>query len=214
VLVIVFAAPLATHIPLATLAAILFVVAWNLSEMHRVMSMLRRAPRADVVILLVTLFLTVFVDLVVAVNIGVILATLHFLRRMAASVEVTALPEEDLPLNQTGEVTTLPKDVMIFRIDGPFFFAAAESFERALTFTNNQPRVVILSLRRVPFVDMTAIGKLEHVMHDLQKRHIRVILAEANALVTEKLERAGLIDLAGREQVFTGLSAAIVSASI
>jgi SulP family sulfate permease len=162
----------------------------------------------------VTLFLTVFVDLVVAVNIGVILATLHFLRRMAASVEVTALPEEDLPLNQSGEVTTLPKDVMIFRIDGPFFFAAAESFERALTFTNSQPRVVILSLRRVPFVDMTAIGKLEHVMHDLKKRHIRVILAEANTLVTEKLERAGLLDLAGREQVFTELSAAIVSANI
>ena len=213
VLVIVFAAPLASHIPLTTLAAILFVVAWNLSEMHRVMSMLRRAPRADVVILLVTLFLTVFVDLVVAVNIGVILATLHFLRRMAASVEVSALPEEDLPLNQLGEVATLPKDVMIFRIDGPFFFAAVESFERALTFTNSQPRVVILSLRRVPFVDMTALGKLEHVMHDLKKRHIRVILAEANTLVTEKLERAGLLDLAGREQVFTELSAAIVSAS-
>ena len=213
-LVIVFAAPLAKHIPLATLAAILFFVAWNLSEIHRVMSMLRRAPRADVVILLVTLFLTVFVDLVVAVNIGVILATLHFLRRMAASVEVTALPEEDLPLNQSGEVATLPKDVMIFRIDGPFFFAAVESLERALTFTNSQPSVVILSLRRVPFVDMTALGKLEHVMHDLQKRHIRVILAEANTLVTEKLERAGLFDLAGREQVFTELSAAIVSANI
>jgi SulP family sulfate permease len=133
---------------------------------------------------------------------------------MAASVEVTALTEEDLPLNQTGEVTTLPKDVMIFRIDGPFFFAAAESFERALTFTNSQPRVVILSLRRVPFVDMTAIGKLEHVMRDLKKRHLRVILAEANTLVTEKLERAGLLDLAGREQVFTELSAAIVSANI
>jgi len=213
VLVIVFAAPLASHIPLTTLAAILFVVAWNLSEMHRVMSMLRRAPRADVVILLVTLFLTVFVDLVVAVNIGVILATLHFLRRMAASVEVSALPEEDLPLNQLGEVATLPKDVMIFRIDGPFFFAAVESFERALTFTNSQPRVVIISLRRVPFIDMTALGKLGHVMYDLKKRHIRVILAEANTLVTEKLERAGLLDLAGREQVFTELSAAIVSAS-
>ncbi len=214
VLVIVFAAPLASHIPLATLAAILFVVAWNLSEIHRVMSMLRRAPRADVVILLVTLFLTVFVDLVVAVNIGVILATLHFLRRMAASVEVSALPEEDYPLNQSGGITSLPKDVMIFRIDGPFFFAAAESFERALTFTNSQPRVVIISLRRVPFVDMTALGKLEHVIHDLQKRHIRILLAEANSLVTEKLERAGLLDLAGRQQVFTELSAAIVSANI
>jgi SulP family sulfate permease len=214
VLVIMFAAPLATHIPLATLAAILFVVAWNLSEMHRVRSMLRRAPRADVVILLVTLFLTVFVDLVVAVNIGVILATLHFLRRMAASVEVSTLPEEDLPLNQSGEVTTLPKDVMIFRIDGPFFFAAAESFERALAFTNAQPRVVILSLRRVPFIDMTALSKLEHVMHDLQKRHIRVILTEANTLVTEKLERAGLLDLVGRNHVFVKLFDAIAAASL
>lgn len=214
VLVIMFAAPLATHIPLATLAAILFVVAWNLSEMHRVRSMLRRAPRADVVILLVTLFLTVFVDLVVAVNIGVILATLHFLRRMAASVDVSALPEEDYPMNQSGEVSTLPKDVMIFRIDGPFFFAAAESFERALAFTNAQPRVVILSLRRVPFIDMTALSKLEHVMHDLQKRHIRVILTEANTLVTEKLERAGLLDLVGRNHVFVKLFDAIAATSL
>ena len=69
-------------------------------------------------------------------------------------------------------------------------------------------------MRRVPFVDMTAISKLEHVMLDLQKRNIRIMLAEANTLVTEKLERAGLLDLAGREQVFTTLSAAIVSANI
>ena len=88
VLIILFLAPLAVHVPLAALAAILFVVAWNMSEARHFVRMMRRAPAADVVILLVTFVLTVFVDLVVAVNIGVILATLHFLRRMASSVEV------------------------------------------------------------------------------------------------------------------------------
>ena len=89
-------APLAVHIPLAALAAILFVVAWNMSDARHVVQMVRRAPRADVVILLVTLLLTVFADLVVAVNVGVLLAMLQFLRRMACSVEVRQATEEEL----------------------------------------------------------------------------------------------------------------------
>src|SRR3546814_9207091 len=88
ILVLLFLAPLAASIPLATLAAILFMVAWNMSEIRHVVKMVRRAPRADVIILLVTFGLTVFADLVVAVNIGVVLAMLHFLRRMAESVVV------------------------------------------------------------------------------------------------------------------------------
>ena len=96
VLIVLFLAPLAVHVPLAALAAILFVVAWNMSEARHFVKMIKRAPRADTVILLVTFGLTVFADLVVAVNIGVILATLHFLRRMASSVEVQRVSEQDL----------------------------------------------------------------------------------------------------------------------
>ncbi len=206
VLVIVLAAPLAVYVPLAALAAILFVVAWNMSELRRAISLIRRAPLADVVILLVTFVLTVFVDLVVAVNIGVILAMLQFLRRMAASVDVTELHATDL------NRSALPAGVLVFRIDGPFFFGAVEHFERTLGFTHTDPRVLILSLERVPFMDMSGISALEMAIRDLQRRGVRVMLAGANQRVSDKLTHAGLVQLVGAQWVFADLSAAIAAA--
>ncbi|HEY9573447.1 MAG TPA: SulP family inorganic anion transporter, partial [Pusillimonas sp.] len=137
ILVLLFLAPLAASIPLATLAAILFMVAWNMSEIRHVVKMVRRAPRADVVILLVTFGLTVFADLVVAVNIGVVLAMLHFLRRMAESVVVRRQDPQTLQreLDHDG-LSSLPSDVLVYAIEGPFFFAAVDAFQRALTDTN------------------------------------------------------------------------------
>lgn len=198
VIMLLLAAPLAVHIPLASLAAILFVVAWNLSDVPHFMGMIKRAPLADVVILLVTFALTVLVDLVVAVNIGVILATLNFLRRMAASVEVSAMYEIDLQneLAKLGK-TSLPDGVLVFSIDGPFFFAAAETFKRALTFTHSLPRVLILRFERVPFIDITGIDTLAGIIRELQQQQVRIILTGANQRLTEKLGKAGLLDLVG-----------------
>ena len=200
VLVILFLAPLAVNVPLAALAAILFVVAWNMSEVRHVVHMIRRAPRADVAILLVTFGLTVFVDLVVAVNIGVILATLHFLRRMAASVEVQQVDAQELhdELAARG-AGPLPPDVLVYKVEGPFFFGAVENFERALAFTHTDPRVLILRLRWVPFMDITGVQALEEAIQDLQRRGVRVMITGANARVTDKLERAGVVALIGRE---------------
>lgn len=142
VLIILFLAPLAVHIPLAALAAILFVVAWNMSEARHFVRMVRRALPADVVILLVTFALTVFVDLVVAVNIGVILATLHFLRRMASSVEVEQQTEQQLHDEFGHRGMKLPQGVLVYRVEGPFFFGAVENFERALASTHTDPKVL------------------------------------------------------------------------
>ncbi|HEX5125233.1 MAG TPA: SulP family inorganic anion transporter, partial [Rhodocyclaceae bacterium] len=155
ILIILFLAPLAANIPLAALAAILFVVAYNMSELKHFARMVRRAPRADVAILLITFSLTVFTDLVVAVNIGVILATLQFLRRMASSVEVQQVAEHEInrELVHLG-FTKLPPGVLVFGIEGPFFFGAVEQFERALAQTHTDPRVLVLRLRRVPFMDI------------------------------------------------------------
>ncbi|MDO9064215.1 MAG: SulP family inorganic anion transporter [Sulfuricella sp.] len=123
VFIILFLAPLAASVPLAALAAILFVVAYNMSEIKHFTHMVRRAPRADVAILLITFGLTVFTDLVVAVNIGVILATLQFLRRMASSVEVQQITEKELGMELTYQgLMTLPPGVLVYAIDGPFFF--------------------------------------------------------------------------------------------
>lgn len=210
VLIVLFLAPLAVNVPLAALAAILFVVAWNMSEAKHFVRMARRAPRADVVILLVTFALTVFADLVVAVNIGVILATLHFLRRMATSVEVRQATEQELGLEfaHLGFVS-LPPGVLVYTVEGPFFFGAVENFERALAGTHTDPSVLIIRLRWVPFMDITGLQTLDEVIRDLHQRRVRVMLVGANARVQAKLERAGIVDLIGAENRFARLDEAL-----
>lgn len=210
VLVVLFLAPLAADIPLAALAAILFVVAWNMSEVRHFAHMVRRAPKADVAILLITFVLTVLTDLVVAVNIGVILATLHFLRRMAASVDVQLLPGDEVNAELTsGGHRALPPGVLVYGIEGPFFFGAAENLERVLGQTHTDPRVLIIRLRRVPFVDITGLQTLEEVIGELHKRGVRVLLCEANRRVHAKLERAGVLRLLGADNYEADLGAAI-----
>ena len=209
VLIILLLAPLASHVPLAALAAILFVVAWNMSEARHFVRMVRRAPPADVVILLVTFALTVFVDLVVAVNIGVILATLHFLRRMASSVEVQAQTAQQLHEEFGHRGLRFPPGVVVYRVEGPFFFGAVENFERALASTHTDPEVVILRLRWVPFMDITGLQTLEEVVRDLQRRKVRVMITGANERVAGKLEKAGLVELLGRENFCVDLPHAL-----
>ena len=208
--VIVALAPLAVHIPLCALAAILFVVAWNMSELPHFVRMLRRAPRYDVGILLVTYVLTVFVDLVVAVNIGVILASLVFLQRMASAVEVRVHQHADLESElRAAGLEQLPNDVVVYGIDGPLFFGGASNLEHALVSSHTLPRVLIIRLGRVPFMDVTALNALEEVATTLQKRGVRVMLSEANVRVSGKLHNAGLTELLGADAVHASLSAAL-----
>jgi len=212
VLVLLVLAPLAVNVPLAALAAILFVVAWNMADARHFMHMARRAPGADVAILLVTFALTVFADLVVAVNIGVILATLHFLRRMASSVEVRQATAEELgeEMERQG-LGRLPEGVLVYTVEGPFFFGAVENFERALAGTHTDPRVLIIRLRWVPFMDITGLQTLEEAVRDLQRRGVRVMLSGANERVQAKLERAGVIDLVGRGNSFSEFGDALAA---
>jgi SulP family sulfate permease len=201
-------APLAANIPLAALAAILFIVAWNMSEVRHVVSMTRRAPIADVAILWVTLLLTVFADLVVAVNVGVILATLHFLRRMADSVEVSRHDE----LGPDPDLEHLPPDTLVYQIEGPLFFAAVEPFERALAETHTDPRTVIIRLGRAPFMDITGLQALRDAIADLRRRGVNVIICEANSRVRMKLDRAGVLEVIGHENAPETLADAVALA--
>ena len=211
VLVLVSLAPLAVHIPLAVLAAILFVVAWNMSEAKHFVRMLRRAPRADVTILLVTFGLTVFADLVIAVNIGVILAMLQFMRRMAASVAVTQATSAELQDELALRGQTLPEGVLVFTVTGPLFFGAVENFERALAHTHADPKAVIVRMDGIPFIDITGLQSLEEAIRDLQKRGVRVILAGANPRVAAKLRRAHVLQLVGADNFVPDLAAAITA---
>ena len=194
VAIILFLAPLAAHIPLAALAAILFVVAWNMSEAGHFAHILKKAPRADRAILLITFVLTVFADLVVAVNVGVLLAVLHVIRRMTETFD--AHPADDKLLARHG-IEVLPADTLVYDIEGPLFFGAVENLERALLSTHTDPKTLVIRLRLVPFMDLTGIQTLENVIAKLAKRGIRVVICEANTRVRHKLEKAGVLGEAG-----------------
>jgi len=210
-LVLLLLAPLASRIPLCTLAAILFVVAWNMSEVRHFARMARTAPRSDVAILLITFALTIFTDLVIAVNIGVILAMLQFLRRMASSVEVLKVDEGQLKpeLDASGR-SRLPPNVLVYAIEGPFFFGAVDALERALQQTHSDPAFLVIRLRRVPFMDITGIQALGEAIDNLQRRGVQVLLCEANMRVLRKLVRAGIIRRAEEPRhYYADLSAAL-----
>jgi SulP family sulfate permease len=194
VAVLLLLAPLAAGIPLAALAAILFVVAWNMSEVRHFGHMLARAPTADRAILAITFLLTVFADLVVAVNVGVILAILHFLRRMAEVTDTQAVDPRSLQAELAAAgLTELPAGVLVYEVSGPMFFGAVENFERALVQTHTDPGTLIIRLQRVPFIDMTALLTLGEVIGKLRGRGVRVLLSEANGRVLGKLRGIGLL---------------------
>lgn len=212
VLIVLLLAPLVSNVPLAALAAILFIVAYNMAEIRHFARMVRRAPRADVAILLITFFLTVLVDLIVAVNIGVILATLQFVRRMSSSVEVLQLTEAHLERELNGQgLQKLPPGVLAYAIEGPFFFGAVENFERVLLETHTDPRILVLRLRRVPFMDITGLQTLEEVIQRMTRRGVRVILCEANQRVRDKLALAGVLLAAGEGNYFDTLGDALAA---
>lgn len=210
IIIVLALAPLAVNIPLATLSAILFVVAWNMSEAGHFLKLLRRAPRADVVILLLTFTLTVFADLVVAVNIGVIIAILHFVKRMAASVEVTQHTSEHLSMElQQHNLPALPRDIAVYALDGPFFFAAAETFERVMASIAQPPRILIIRLKWVPFMDITGLQALEEMIKHFQHQEVQVMICGANPRVTQKLNRAGIVDLLGKPHIYKDFEQAL-----
>ncbi len=183
--VLLVLAPMAAHIPLASLSAILFVVAWNMSEPHQVRTILRHAPPADRVVLVVTFLLTVFVDLVVAVNAGVILAVLHFLRRMSQSVRMRTLVDED--------------GTRVYQVEGPLFFAAVGLIELTVRGLPDSMRHWVLDLSQTPFIDETAIQALEEAVRSLRDRGIKTTLVAANDLVLKKLKAHGTLTLLGED---------------
>jgi sulfate permease, SulP family len=213
ILVILLLAPLASAIPLCCLSAILFVVAWNMSELPHVVRLVRGAPKVDVGILLLTFFLTVFVDLVVAVNVGVILAALFFMRRMAESVNIEQ--QNDVPANS--DPASLPvvpatNGVVVYSIDGPVFFGAAEKLERTLEHIQRPATTLILRMSNVPFVDATGIFAIEEIITDFKRHGATVLLVELRANVRYKLERSGVITHVGEDNVIDTFAQALLRA--
>jgi SulP family sulfate permease len=201
ILTVVLLAPLAAYIPLCVLAAILFVVAYNMSDVPHFFHLARTAPRADVAVLLITFSLTVFADLVIAVNVGVVLASLLFMRRMAHAVQVV----EDAG-NEAGERPhALPPRTLVYRIDGPFFFGAAEKLEHTLKTIQSPMAQVVLRLAQVPFIDATGLQALSEMVDSFHRHGTRLIFCEVRPNVLEKLMRAGILQKVGEGNVFATL---------
>jgi len=212
ILVILLLAPLASAIPLCCLAAVLFVVAWNMSELPHVIRILRGAPKVDIGILLLTFFLTVFVDLVVAVNVGVILAALFFMRRMADAVNVERQIDGVSPSDASLADQAASSGTVIYSIDGPLFFGAAEKLERTLKHIQRPASTLILRLGHMPFLDATGIFALEEIVSDFKRHGAHVLLVELRPNVRYKLERVGLIGHVGQDNVIETLDLAVLRA--
>ncbi len=201
VVIVLVLAPLASHIPLCALSAILFVVAWNMSELHRFSHMVRTAPKSDVAVLLITFLLTVFGDLVIAVNIGVLLASLLFMKRMSEAVSIEQQQHEELAKEIEDSQFTLSPKTVVYAVDGPYFFGAAERLESVLEITHSHADTLVLRLGRVPFIDATGLQSLWDLLDNCKRHKTRLVLCEARPNVLEKLKLAGLIGQIGKQNV-------------
>ena len=185
-LAMLFLAPLFSHLPMAALAALLLMVAWNMSEPKHVVHTLRIAPRNDVLILLTCLSLTVLFDMVLAVGVGLILAAGLFIKSMS---ELTDTATVD---SNKHDIPDLPDSVTVYAIRGPLFFGAAEKALSVLRKFNPEIRVAISDMRAVPMLDMTALAALSNVLNDYQKNDIGIIFLGATAQVRNEMRRAGI----------------------
>jgi SulP family sulfate permease len=201
-------------IPMAALAGILLVVAYQMSE-WRVFRAELTSPRSDVIVLLATFGLTVFVDLTVAIEVGMVLAAFLFMRRMAGLAEVSQVSAEMLAEEVGDELRTqpVPRGVDVYEINGPFFFGAAETFKDTLARVAGKPKVLILRMRRVPAIDATGLHALKDVVLRSRRDGTTVLLCEVQEQPLQALQRSAWIEEIGEERILPTLDAAIARAS-
>jgi len=211
-LILLIFAPVARLIPMPTLAAILIIVAYNMSE-WRTFRALLRSPRSDIAVLLTTFFLTVLVDLTVAIEVGIVLSAFLFMGRMASvtnvavSRELEDQEEVDDPLSiQTRKV---PDGVEVFEVNGPFFFGAAYKFEEAIGEFEKQPSVLIIRMRNVPAIDSTGIHVLEQVHERCAHRGATLVLSGVHAQPLFAIQKMGFLDKLGEENVHANIDDAL-----
>jgi SulP family sulfate permease len=215
-LIALFVGRLAALIPMATLAGILTLVAYHMSEWRNFRAQLR-APRADVVVLLTTFILTVVVDLTVALQVGMVLAAILFMKRMAEVTNVQAVTRELIDLPEDADpmaiaLRSVPRGVEVFEIDGPFFFGAAERFKEALGELGRKPQVLILRLRNVPAIDATGISLLRDLHRRSMRDGTRLMLSGMHSQPLLALERAGVLSEIGEANIFAGVDDALAFA--
>lgn len=206
--ILLFLAPYAVYIPLASMAAILFVVAYNMSDVPRFIRMLILAPRPDQIILLLTFFLTIFTDLVVAVNVGVVLAVLQFMRKMVNTIDVHEASSAELSAQIRHEIRIHP-EIMVYTVEGPLFFGAISAFDRALNSIHKDPKYLIIRFVKVPFVDLTGLRILRGIIEELQKRGIEVLLSDVSYDIRREMYKSDFLDILGRHHMYRQFESAL-----
>ena len=218
-LIFLFLMPLAQYIPMACLAGVLVVVAYGMSGWRSFLTMARNNPKSDVTVLLLTFFLTIIFDLTVAIEFGLVCACLLFMRRMAETTDVHAVLNE-IDLNEDADMErgnlqhlTIPEGVEVYEINGPYFFGAGNRFEDIMARYGNRPRVRIIRMRKVPFIDSTGMHNLENMCQMSQKEGITVVLSGVNAKVESVLKRNHFSELLGEENICNHIDLALARAN-
>lgn len=215
-LILLFLMPLAQYIPMACLAGVLVVVSYNMSEWRSFRALMKN-PKPDVAVLLVTFLLTVFFDLTVAIEVGVLIACLLFMKRVAETTNISVIRDEVDPrrgsdISLPEEPLALPEGVEVYEIEGPFFFGIANKFEETMARLGDRPAVRIIRMRRVPFIDSTGIHNLTILCQMSRQEHIHIILSGVNEQVHAALEKAGFYELVGQENICSHIDLAVAKA--
>ena len=212
-LIYLFLMPLVQYIPMSCLAGVLVVVSYNMSEWRSFKAILKN-PKSDIIVLLVTFFLTVIFDLTVAIEVGVLIACLLCMKRMAETTNVSVLSDEIDPVADTDvqgnlEHLTIPEGAKVYEINGPYFFGIGNKFEEMMGDMGGRAKVRIIRMRKVPFIDSTGVHNLSNMCKMCKQMGVKVVLSGVNPTVMKVLENAGMDAVVGKENICSHINIAL-----
>ena len=215
VLLIIFLVlmPLAAYIPMSCLAGVLVIVSYNMSGWRTFMQLMKN-PKSDVIVLLITFFLTVIFDLTIAIEVGLLIACLLFMKRMAESTQIKVIADEIDPNDETDaevheEHLIIPKGVEVYEINGPYFFGIANKFEELMAAMEDHPKVRVIRMRRVPFIDSTGIHNLQNLCEMSHREGTHIVLSGVTPNVYSVLEHNGFCQLLGKDHICPNINVAL-----
>lgn len=218
-LIFLFLMPLAKYIPMACLAGVLVVVSYGMSGWRSFFALMKN-PKSDVTVLLITFFLTIIFDLTIAIEVGLIIACLLFMRRMSETTDVRVISDEINPDEEYSDMKlgnlehlTIPEGVEVYEINGPYFFGVGNRFEEIMATMGDRPAVRVIRMRKVPFVDSTGIHNLTNLCLMSQKEGIQIILSGVTEKVNSQLTKAGFCELVGNENICSHIDLALERAN-
>ena len=212
-LILLFLMPLAEYIPMACLAGVLVIVSYNMSEWRTFKALLKN-PKSDVTVLLITFFLTIIFDLTIAIEVGLVIACILFMRRVMETTEISVIkdeidPNDELDIAVCEEHLIIPAGVEVYEINGPYFFGIATKFEETMAQLGDRPKVRIIRMRKVPFIDSTGIHNLTSLCKMSQKEKITIVLSGVNEKVHKTLEKSGFYELLGKQNICPNINVAL-----